>query len=254
MPRQFEMMIQERTEFSPEDRPNWQNEDHYIFMTGCSIIFDPQSPQNETRRKFNIRNSELAWQFLRRNHDYIDAWEHQNHLLQNSPEKAADFVFEVASKFQINHIHPLYSPFLYLPTPLFSANNVPRGRMLRVNNGKGFDAERRPITDDSLEPAIDFRLYLGASFDNQIKNLKKLFIRHQNRLSNSHANPNAKPHKQNLMEYCRVWDALKAGAKPQEIANTLWKNNAGQMNKFYQHKKRAHDLVNGGYVDLLGFM
>jgi len=253
VPHHFMGQIILRDPTAIEDSPDWRNKSHYDFIVGKDNSVD-DNKRSRRKKTFMARYDELAWQFLRRNNAYIDAWNHQQSLLVKDLNKATDFAREKAALFHLDDKHPLYDPRLYLPAPLFSVNNVPCGRLLRTNLGEGFGPERKPITDDSSDPAVDLRLYLGAPYDEQVKKLKNLFTYYQNKLPSGYANPKAKPHRYNLVEYCRILDALKEGVAPKEIADTLWSNNENRHEKFYQKKASAEKLVNFGYIKIIGFI
>lgn len=199
-----------------------------------------------------------AWEYLRRNQDYIDAftafvpvwqecWGKGEYPISNTLFSPA--LIELSNQIcQRFHLSPHGGPRNpnALVEPMFADEYVPHVEVLASwHDGKKLDHQIGPPASGHC---VDVRIVAGRPLGEQIERIKAIYAN----LTVGLKRPTAqRPQPSKNILYLRCYDAQAAGAENRQIAETLYPSEGGDttsIERVKKHIRKAKALVNGGYV------
>lgn len=226
-------------------RRDWKDPNEYEFIKSC-------------------RPSDIAWEFLRRNNDYVADYCEWAELRRRAEalsvgqktegtldtrtllQEADDLCDQLCDKYGLSRDMGLCHP--NKGVPLFSCENV------AVAEPLGFDGQHLVSLDEDAIGTMDVRIVLDRPIEPQLEQIRQWYDDHKAALLRQQRNsvehkwarlqPNIYP------TYLRILDAVSAGVSIPEIAKNLYPNSSipdFDLRKVHQQKQRATAIMNVEY-------
>lgn len=209
-----------------EPMPDWQDASAYEYIHSLSW-------------------SSIAWEFLRRNQGYVHDFFEYVEKAQTYGQAASRSDYQaICQKYGLNELAGLMNPPL-LASPNFA---VPNGPMRILASwyvyGSGMFSTMRLSEMPPDYPAIDVRISLDESLEDQVRRLRKKYNSARRILGKA----DTKPHRKIMATYCRIIDAENAGLTASQIETGLGRK--VRKGWIYEAQEAARELVSGGYLEL----
>ena len=203
-----------------------------------------------------------AWEFLRRNPKYQQDWERWgletevsaqtlDRLLSSETPQIAPTTEALvqatidAATWGLNHpFNPSMTPRAGEPFPVWRKELLGE-RVFLLNRGHAAETIAR-APDEVVFFGLDLRLRLTP----QIDFLKQVFEDEREQLG---LRPKriTKAHRKTFPNYLRALDADALGIPPKETARALWPNHSDSKRQHRDTLRRAKQLCDAGYIDLV---
>jgi len=208
-------------------RPDWRNENLYSSLSNLSL-------------------SQWAWEFLRRNPQYLKRWEELilpfwDDIKQSFDDDALDdsVLFTTSCPLELiqNEFGVRFLGFPSHPSnsrPVYLIGNKSTSRVCLVTSISESDKNLYGIKGAYQLLRVD----LTVPIDEQLKIASKILKRKQIRLLNKSANV-TRPKRFQFIKYVRILDAIDAGARPKDITQYLFQNLTNPEDNYKNFRKRA---------------
>jgi len=234
---------------------DWKNAEDYAFV-------------------LQLQDRELAWEFLRRNQDYVKGFSEWAALRQNISQKAAESSYRVSDEqcqeweqtldqecdalcdqFGISKNFGIRHPDA--GAPLFEVEDVKVCEFLRY----WIDGVELPLCDDlppNTKLCMDVRVVAERSIDEQLAEIRRWYFSMREMYGEhlpTRTVGSIRLQKSLYPEYLRILDAKSKGATNAEITAVLFPNdvdNIAAQKRLSERIKSARKIVNGGYLAIAG--
>ena len=225
------------------EQTDWHHPEDYEYLR--AMIAKPISKQNLTLRK-------LAWEFLRRNPEYVAAWRDwkrihsqslydQNSHMRERLDATGATVDTIRHELAVFDAAPARQADTLCRTfGLILGRNPPSPEVFPL--APDFDIEE----DTGPEPTMTVELSLVKPIGEQLDALRKLYQREREFFRDDIAafpSARAKPRLQLYPEYIRLLDAANEGAQPAEIAEVLATEGRGHHGGKHAFQKMIFDQI-----------
>jgi len=212
-----------------------------------------------------LNDRELAWEFLRRNPDYIEGFKRWSALMQCREVREADVLCDtLCEQFRLSKTIGLLNPYLnaleqgqlgFAPT-IFDGDDLPTQELLRY----WIDGEEVSFMDDipplSSRLCMEVRIVAERPLEEQLDAIRDYYEwmhRRGDRPLKSEKPKTVRNRPQEFKNYLRILDAKIEGVLNADIAGVMY---PGEVRKPAQDKiskqlKKANEWMSSGYLKLV---
>lgn len=217
-----------------------------------------QDWRNEAQYSYTqfLHSQTWAWEFLRRNSKYIAAWRELQEAIAAFKEHPSDPEIALRHAFAETACHE-YGLLEFVDPKPSIVNRTPIWLGVLGVEISGFSsapsdrAKPWPGYPHFLDLSFNFHHPLSPQIERAVRILEICAERVQREAGVKAENPRFRPNTERFTLYLRILDARLSGTSIAEIGRTLFGDKADSRKSAKGALKKASELADGGYRDLL---